>query len=75
MADLTKALEVEKLSESNLLHNQNRRSAVLAVTKTDTPSEKGLHRQLVDNNDVRNYLEETLLQINAMVAEADESET
>ena len=40
MANLTKALVVEKLSVSNLLHDQNRRSAVLAATRTDTPSKR-----------------------------------
>ena len=49
----------------------NRHTAFLVSTKVETPSEKGLNRQMVDNDAARNQLEELLLKVNATLEDVD----
>ena len=42
--------------------------------KVETPSEGGLYRQLVENNDNHNFLKEELLDINSLVVDGDDED-
>ena len=65
MTNLNKLLAIENYDAKQLGLDQNRRAALLVSDKVDTPSEKGLHRQMVNNNTARNQLEELLLKVKA----------
>ena len=65
MANLNEPLAVEDYDATELGLNRSRRAAFLVTTKVETPTEKGLHRQMVDNNAARNKIEELLLEVNA----------
>ena len=64
MTDNSKSLPVEKLDLESWKLDSNRRAAKMAALPSVTPQDKGMLRQMQDNNIARDYLEETLLVLN-----------
>ena len=75
MTDLTKALKVEEMDLASWSNDKGCRANQLASLSASTLSEKGLVRQLQDNNSARDYLEELLLRINTVLIEAGTEKT
>ena len=61
MANLNEQLAVEKYDATQVGLDKNKRAALLVSTKGETPSDKCLHRQIVDNNTLRDNLEGLLI--------------
>ena len=68
MANLNEPLDVEAFDTMQMGLDKNMRASILVSTKRDTPAEKCMYRQLVDNNEARDKLEELLLEINDITA-------
>ena len=75
MTDLTKPLKVEEMDMASWSNDKGRRANQLASLSVNSLSEKGLVRQLQDNNSARDYLEELLLRINSVLTEAGTDKT
>ena len=71
MANLNELLAVEKSDATQRGLDKTKLAVLPAGIKGDTPSEKGLHRQLVDNNTARDNLEELLIEVNNTKEDTD----
>ena len=73
MADLSKKLKVEELDGVSWAEDKARRANKLATFHVQSPQDKGLLRQMQDNDIGRNFLEEILLKINSLKSVTDKA--
>ena len=71
MANLNEQLAVEKFGATQRGLDKTKRAVMLAGIRGDTPSDNGLHRQLVNNKTARDNLEELLIYVNNTMEDTD----